>query len=206
MPDDERLAGNAEVEARARGRPAAGRDDGPVLVLGAPPREEALALGELVIELDVVGPPILCALEGPFVVRPQPPGVDREELILLRALEGPEDVRPVLDDRPAERPAVLVAPVVRLRRLKELLRRNRGVAEEQQAGSVDLVRAGLRHDRQQAAGREPVLGLVVRRRHLELLDGVHREVLARLAHLGPGVVHPVDDEPVRGTHACRRRR
>ncbi len=61
---------------------------------------------------------------------------------------------------------------------------------------MPLIGAGLRHDRQQAAGREAVFRLVVRRRHLELADRVHREVLARLAHLRPRVVDAVDDEAV----------
>ena len=62
---------------------------------------------------------------------------------------------------------------------------------------MQLVGPRLGDDREQPAGREPVLGLVGRGRHLELADRVHREVLPRLAHLGPGVVHAVDDEAVR---------
>src|SRR5206468_8050010 len=72
----------------------------------------------------------------------------------------------------------------------------RRVAKEHQARAVHLVGAGLGHDRYQTAGRQAVLRLVGRGRDFELLDRVHREVLARLAHLRPRVVDAVDDEAV----------
>ena len=71
------------------------------------------------------------------------------------------------------------------------------VAEEPEGASREVVGSRLGHHGHEPAGREPVLRLEVAGRDLELADGVHREVLARLAHLGPGVVHPVHDEGVR---------
>ena len=149
------------------------------------------------VDLDVVGPAVLSALERPFVLRPQAARVHGEELVLVGTFVRHEVVRLVLHDRTAGRPTVLIAPVVGLRRLKEFFRRDRGVAEEHQPRAVQLIGARLGDDRQHAAGRQSVLGFVRRGRDLELLDRVHREVLARLAHLGPRVVDAVDDEAVR---------
>ena len=62
---------------------------------------------------------------------------------------------------------------------------------------MKLVGARPGHDGQHPAGCQAVFRLVGGLRHPELANRVHREVLARLAHLRPGVVHAVDDEAIR---------
>src|ERR671932_365095 len=131
MTDDRRLARDGEVEAGARSGAAAGGDDRTVLVFGAVPEEQALRGRELGVHLDVIRPPLLRALEGPLVLRPQAARVDGEELVLVRPLVGEEVVRLVLHDRAADSAAVLIAPVIGLRRLEEFLRGDGRIAEEQ---------------------------------------------------------------------------
>ena len=160
VADHRRPARHRKIEARARRRAPARRDDRTVLVLRAVAEKHALRRRQLVIELDVVGPSLLRALERAFVLRPQAARVHGQELVLLRPLVREEVMRPVLHERPADRAAVLIPPVIRLRRLKVFRRRDRRVAEEQQARPVKLVRARLGDDRQHTAGREPVFRLV----------------------------------------------
>src|SRR5581483_2106713 len=121
MTDDGRLTRDGEVEAGARRGAAAGRDDRTIFVFSTPPEEHALLARQLMIDFQVVGPAVLRALERSFVDRPQTARVDREELIFVGALVGEEEMRLVLDDRSADGAAVLIAAVVRLRRLKKLL-------------------------------------------------------------------------------------
>src|SRR5437870_5161474 len=114
MAHDRGPARHGKVEARARRRAPAGGDDWPIFVLRSVADEQALRRRELVIDLDVVGPPVLRALERPFVLRPQTPRIDGEELIFVRALVREEVVRLVLHDRAADRAAVLVPAVIGL--------------------------------------------------------------------------------------------
>jgi hypothetical protein len=123
-------------------------------------------------------------------------GGDREEVVLLRALDRAEEVRPVRHDGPAEARAELVPAIVRLALLEVVLRVQALVAEILERVAVKLVRARLGHDGDEAAGGESVLGLVLHRVHLELADRVLRKVLPRLALLGPGVGDPVGHEGV----------
>src|SRR4029079_32710 len=92
-----------------------------------------------------------------------------------------EEVGLVLDDRTAERCAVLFALVfalvgaglpLGLGLLVEAL-----VAEEPVGADRQIVRAGLGDDAQHAAGRTSVLGLVLHRLDLELLHRFEVEVL-----------------------------
>src|SRR5947207_2481123 len=112
---------SGEIEAGRRRRRAAvrclrrSRDDGPVLVLGAVSEKEALCPRELMVDFQVVRPSCLGALERSLILRPEAFRVHGEELVFLRALVREEIMGLVLDDRSANRAAVLVPPVVRLR-------------------------------------------------------------------------------------------
>ena len=198
VADDVGVARHREVEAVGRMHAAAGGDDRAVLHLLRDAAEEHLVLRDLVIDLAGIGPAILIAQEGAFVLREAAAGVDREELVLVGALDGAEEVRAVRARsvrRTCRRTASGGTRGARLRRrscaVSDLSRK------KLKRRPVELVGAGLGDDGEQAAGGEAVLGLVGRLRHLELADRVHREVLPRLAHLRPGVVDAVDDEAVR---------
>src|SRR5262249_57499859 len=91
-----------------------------------------------------VRPPALLAGIRPVELRPRTTGIDREELILARPLVCEEEVRLVLHDGATDRPAVLISPIVRLRRLKVLSGGQRGIAEEQQTRPPNPVRSPLR--------------------------------------------------------------
>src|SRR6266498_2559019 len=108
MAYDCRSARHRKIETGTRGRSAGGRDDRAILVLGAVADEETLRAGELMIDLHVVGPPILCALERALILRPEAASIHREELILLGAFVREEVVGLVPDHRPADRAAVLI--------------------------------------------------------------------------------------------------
>jgi len=121
VSNDRRLAGHGEIERCGRvGAPSAG-DDRAVLVLLGKPHEDGLALVQLVVDLGSVGPPVLVAQVGPFVLRPQSAGEHREELLLLGRLDRKEEMGLVLDDRAAERGAVLITAVVGFRLVLQLL-------------------------------------------------------------------------------------
>src|SRR5262249_43357093 len=143
MADHRRLPWNGEVETRARRRPAARSDDRPVLIFGAPAEKHVLLRGELVVDLGIVCPPFLSALECSLVLGPETAGIHREELIFLCSFIGSEEVRFVLGDGAADRSPILITPVIRLRRLERLYGGDRGIAEEQQSGTVQPVRAGF---------------------------------------------------------------
>ncbi len=96
-----------------------------------------------------------------------------------------EEEHLVLLDRPADRPAELLTAILRLHldcgahaihehvlRLERVGRPPLVVAKEVEARSVELVRPALGHSVHDSAGGAAVLGRVVRRRHLELSDGV----------------------------------
>ena len=118
---------------------------------------------------------------GAVLVGEHPQGVHRGERVLLRALERGEEVRAVLDDRPAEGPAVLVPAVVLLVDVGQLLRLGPGVhrviAERREEAALEIVRAALRHDVHHAAVAAAVLGLVALGDEVEFLDGLEREQL-----------------------------
>ncbi len=190
------IARHAEVEAVGRMNATAGGDDRAVLDLLRDAAEETLRRRDLVVDLGGVRPAILIAEERAFVLRESAAGVDREELVLVGVFDRAEEVRAVAHDRPAERAAVLPAAVIGTLGFEHRSRRQRLVAEEVEGRAVKVVGARSGHHGQQAAGRQAVLRLVGGLRHLEFANRVHREVLPRLAHLRPGVVHAVDDEAV----------
>ncbi len=111
--------------------------------------------------------------------------------VFLDELEGPEEVRAVLHDRPAEREAGLLAGVIVLRRLERALRAQAVVAEERKRRPRHVVGARLGHDRQRAAGRPADFRVEAVRDHAELADGVLAEPRAREAERGIGEVDAV---------------
>ena len=103
-------------------------------------------------------------------------------LVLAEAFEVAEEERLVLDQRSAERAAVLIAAQRRLRsvgRLEVGLRVQRGVAEEFPGVAVDLVGAAPVGDVHRRAGRASVFRALVVGDDAELADRVGR----RLHHL-----------------------
>ena len=149
------------------------------------------------IRLRGVRPAILVTHVRAVVLREAAPGVHGEELVLVGPFRGREEMGAVEDDGTADGTAVLPAPKVRASLLEHGLRRERLVAEVREPRARELIGARPGHDAEHAAGGETELGLVRGLRHLELADGIHREILTRLAHLCPRVVHAVHDEAVR---------
>ena len=122
-----------------------------------------------------------------------------------------EEPRAVPHDRSAQgeawlrlRVAILrVSHVLGARRVRrlELQRWTRARVEalarpEEQPLAVPVIGAALRDDVQHAAGGPAVLGAVPGRLHLELLDEVGDQELARRADPGVGGLHAVDDHAV----------
>ena len=194
-----RVPRNREVEAF--GGDPAGVQVRAVLVLPGHAQPDRMVVGQLVVDPAEPHVAPLVLGESAVVCRKDPAGVHRVEQGLVGALVGEEEVRPVFDDRAAQRAAPLVPPVVRFFTpgLPVLVgqRGERLVAEEDEGASGEVVRPRLGHHRHQPAGGEAVFRLEVARRDLELADRVHGEVLARFAHLRPGVVYAVHDESVR---------
>ena len=128
--------------------------------------------------------------------REQALGVDDLERVLLGALHGAEVVHPVLDDRPAEAAAELVAAVVALVRAGVLLGGRRGVhafvTEQLEEAAAQRVGAALGDDVHHAAVAAAVLGLGARGDEVELLDGFQGEELQQAADGVVVVVAAVD--------------
>src|SRR6185312_11634659 len=108
-------------------------------------------------------------------------GVDGVLGLAVGLFIGGEEVDAVLDDGAAEGGAVLLALVGRLVVAGLLLGLRLGVellvAEEAPAAAREVVGAGLGDDGQHAAGGAAVLGLVLLRLDVELLDALQVEVL-----------------------------
>ena len=99
----------------------------------------------------------------------------------------------VLEDRSADAAAELVAAIVGLFGFEDTLAVQRLVAEVLERRAAVVVRAGLGNDLHDAARRQSELCLVARVGDLELLDGILRQILPRLAVFRPVVDRAVDD-------------
>jgi hypothetical protein len=129
-------------------------------------------------------------------------GVDRLERVGFRALGGDEEVRFVLRQRTAERSAELVPPVVLLadrlaprvdsRPFGMRFGVERSIAQELEGAAGPDVGAALGDHVHHAADASSVLGLVVRRLEIELLDGLQREQLQQATDRIVVVVAAVD--------------
>ena len=118
--------------------------------------------------------------------------------IALQALGRLEEMDTVLDDRTADRPAVLMAAEIRLRLTCRLVERvdrvQRFVPIELEGLAMQAVGAALGRHRHGAAGRPAVLGRRLADEHLELLDRRSRKVLPRLTGIAFLVPHAVDEQ------------
>ena len=122
--------------------------------------------------------------------------VDGLVRVLLRPLDGAEEVRLVEDDRAAERAAELIAPIVGLLDVGDLLaeraRVQRLVAEQREGAAVIVVGAALGDDVHHAAVAAAVLGLEALGHEVELLNRLEREELQQAADGVVVVVAAVD--------------
>ncbi|GBC82743.1 hypothetical protein HRbin10_01875 [bacterium HR10] len=197
-PSNDRCpTGNGEAKPRAPRVDPSSSQKRPILILLRISGEELMALVELMVHPDDEHRPPLIAQERPLLLRIEPSGEDGEEAVLVRALDGAEEMRPILHDRSAHAPPILIAPVVGSRFLEDIARVEDLVPEEEERAPVQLVRPRLRDGRQEASAGQTIFGLELHRVDLELANGILREILTRLAHLSPRIGDAIHDEAVR---------
>ena len=139
-----------------------------------------------------------CGNRSAVKVRINTAGIDDVVRGPLSALAGDEEVRAILDDRAAERGAVLIATIGRLAASGDLLARRLRVeafvAIELVGASFEVIRASLRDDSQHAAGRAAEFRFVLLRLNIEFLHCLDVVVLQRTADGVVGVVAAIDEE------------
>ena len=117
-----------------------------------------------------------------------------DDVVCADLFEAQEVVRAVLDERPAEREAELLARIRVLLQVELALLAQRIVTEEAEDRALEHVRAGLGDDRERAACRAADLGVEAVADDAELADGVLREAGARETEHGVGEVDAVHED------------